>query len=68
MATMSSVVVPGDRTVKRVEVEVPESDRIVTHSYSLDRADEAYRVADQGAAGKVWHRLRLILDRNGCTL
>jgi threonine dehydrogenase-like Zn-dependent dehydrogenase len=28
-------------------------DRIVTHRYSLDRADEAYRVADQGAAGKV---------------
>ena len=28
-------------------------DRIVTHRYSLQQADEAYRVADQGAAGKV---------------
>jgi threonine dehydrogenase-like Zn-dependent dehydrogenase len=28
-------------------------DRIVTHRYSLEQADEAYRVADQGAAGKV---------------
>jgi hypothetical protein len=25
----------------------------VTHRFSLDQADEAYRVADQGAAGKV---------------
>jgi hypothetical protein len=60
MATMSGVVLPGDSTVKHVEVDVPEPDRIVTHSYSLDQADEAYRVADQGAAGKVCHRLRLI--------
>lgn len=28
-------------------------ERIVTHRFSLDQADEAYRVADQGAAGKV---------------
>ncbi|HJV14825.1 MAG TPA: hypothetical protein VJ625_13125 [Propionibacteriaceae bacterium] len=28
-------------------------ERIVTHQYSLQHADEAYRVADQGAAGKV---------------
>jgi threonine dehydrogenase-like Zn-dependent dehydrogenase len=28
-------------------------ERIVTHRYSLQQADEAYRVADQGAAGKV---------------
>jgi threonine dehydrogenase-like Zn-dependent dehydrogenase len=28
-------------------------DRIVTHRYSLEQADEADRVADQGAAGKV---------------
>ena len=28
-------------------------DRIVTHRYPLEQADEAYRVADQGAAGKV---------------
>ena len=62
MATMSGVVFPGDSTVKHVEVDVPEPDRIVTH-----QADEAYRVADQGAAGKVCHRVRLILDRNGCT-
>ena len=62
MATMSGVVFPGDSTVKHVEVDVPEPDRIVTH-----QAGEAYRVADQGAAGKVCHRLRLILDRNGCT-
>jgi threonine dehydrogenase-like Zn-dependent dehydrogenase len=31
--------------------EHPE--RIVTHRYSLQQADQAYRVADQGAAGKV---------------
>jgi threonine dehydrogenase-like Zn-dependent dehydrogenase len=68
MATMSGVVLPGDSTVKHVEVDVPVPDRIVTHSYSLDQADEAYRAADQGAAGKVCHRLRLILDRNGCTI
>jgi threonine dehydrogenase-like Zn-dependent dehydrogenase len=28
-------------------------ERVVTHRFSLDRADEAYRVADRGAAGKV---------------
>ena len=28
-------------------------ERIVTHRFALDRADEAYRVADRGAAGKV---------------
>jgi threonine dehydrogenase-like Zn-dependent dehydrogenase len=28
-------------------------ERIVTHRYPLDRADEAYRIADGGAAGKV---------------
>jgi threonine dehydrogenase-like Zn-dependent dehydrogenase len=28
-------------------------DRIVTHRYPLEQADEAYCVADQGAAGKV---------------
>jgi threonine dehydrogenase-like Zn-dependent dehydrogenase len=28
-------------------------ERIVTHRFPLDRADEAYRVADRGAAGKV---------------
>jgi threonine dehydrogenase-like Zn-dependent dehydrogenase len=28
-------------------------ERIVTHHYSLQQADEAYRVADQGASGKV---------------
>jgi hypothetical protein len=67
MATMSGVVLPGDSTVKRVEVDVPEPDRILTHSYSLDQIDETSRVADQGAAGKVCHRVRLLLDRNGCT-
>jgi hypothetical protein len=49
MATMSGVVLPGDSTVKHVELDVPEPDRIVTHRYSLDQADEAYRVADEGA-------------------
>ena len=68
MATMSGVVLPGDSTVKHVEVDVPEPDRIVTHRYSLDQADEAYCLTDQGAAGKVCDRLRLILDRNGCTI
>jgi hypothetical protein len=34
-------------------VDVPEPDRIVTHRYSLDQADEAYRVTDQGAADQV---------------
>jgi len=53
MATMSGVVLPGDSTVKHVEVDVPEPDRIVTHRYSLDQADEAYRVTDQGAADQV---------------
>ena len=28
-------------------------ERIVTHRFPLDQADEAYRVADRGAAGKV---------------
>jgi threonine dehydrogenase-like Zn-dependent dehydrogenase len=28
-------------------------ERIVTHRFTLDQADEAYRVADRGAAGKV---------------
>jgi len=28
-------------------------ERIVTHRFALDQADEAYRVADRGAAGKV---------------
>jgi threonine dehydrogenase-like Zn-dependent dehydrogenase len=28
-------------------------DRIVTHRFRLDEADEAYRIADQGAGGKV---------------
>ena len=28
-------------------------ERIVTHRFPLDRVDEAYRVADRGAAGKV---------------
>lgn len=53
MATMSGVVLPGDSTVKHVEVDVPEPDRIVTHPYSLDQADETYRVTDQGAADQV---------------
>jgi threonine dehydrogenase-like Zn-dependent dehydrogenase len=53
MATMSGVVLPGDSTVKHAKVDVPEPDRIVTHRYSLDQADEAYRVADQGAPGEV---------------
>ena len=53
MATMSGVVLSGDSTVKHVEVDVPEPDRIVTHRYSLDQADEAYRIADQGAASKL---------------
>ena len=50
MATMSGVVLPGDSTVKHGEVDVPEPDRIITHRYSLDQADEANRVTDQGAA------------------
>jgi threonine dehydrogenase-like Zn-dependent dehydrogenase len=28
-------------------------ERIVTHRFPLDQADEAYRVADRGDAGKV---------------
>ena len=28
-------------------------ERIVTHRFSLDEADEAYRIADGGTAGKV---------------
>jgi threonine dehydrogenase-like Zn-dependent dehydrogenase len=52
MATMSGVVLPGGSTVKHVELDIPEPDSIVTHRYSLDQADEAYRVADEGA-GKV---------------
>jgi threonine dehydrogenase-like Zn-dependent dehydrogenase len=28
-------------------------ERIVTHRFSLDEADEAYRIADQGVGGKV---------------
>jgi threonine dehydrogenase-like Zn-dependent dehydrogenase len=28
-------------------------ERIVTHRFRLDQADEAYRVADRGATGKV---------------
>jgi hypothetical protein len=68
MTTMSGLVLPGDSTVKHVEVDVPKLDRI-GHAPLLARpSDEAYRVADQGAARKVGHRLRVILDRNGCTI
>ena len=53
MAMMSGGALPGDSTVKHVELDVTEPDCIVMHRYSLDQAGEAYPVADQGAAGKV---------------
>ena len=37
---------------KLVEWEV-RPDRIVSHRFTLDQAEEAYRVADEGQSGKV---------------
>ena len=46
------VVLPGDSTVKHVEVNVPEPDRIVTHRFSLDQADAAYPLDERSRSDR----------------